>query len=66
MSTNTNTNKKTEFSWLGLVIILALVTGYILNIIKLIGTDFALALSWGIARILGVVIPFIGAVLGFF
>lgn len=44
----------------------ALVAGYVMNVVALIGSSFEPLTGFVVARIVGVVVPFLGAVLGWF
>lgn len=50
----------------GLGVVVAGITGYVMNLIAIFGMNADTPLGWVIGRILGVIIPFIGGVIGYF
>jgi hypothetical protein len=51
---------------LGLALITAAAVGWVLNIIAIFAMTNATPLGWVVGRILGVFLPFIGAICGYF
>ncbi len=51
---------------IGLVIVIAALYGWIANFIAILFMNNDTPLGWIIGRIIGVFVPFIGAVLGYF
>jgi len=51
---------------LGLALITAAAVGWVLNVIAIFAMTDATPLGWVIGRILGVFVPFIGAISGYF
>jgi hypothetical protein len=49
-----------------LVVIIAGIVGWVLNIVAIVGHDFVNEIGMGIVRVIGVFVPIIGAVLGYF
>jgi hypothetical protein len=62
-------NQKYNFtptqSFFVLAILIAAFVGWILNIVAIVGHDFATEIGFGVVRVIGVFIPIIGAVLGY-
>jgi hypothetical protein len=48
-----------------LVVIIVGIVGWVLNIVSIVGHDFAAEIGMGIIRVIGVFVPIIGAVLGY-
>jgi hypothetical protein len=48
-----------------LSLIVAAIVGWVMNLVAIIGHDFAAEIGMGIMRVIGVFIPIIGAVLGY-
>lgn len=60
---------KKEVSWFTIIVTLGALTlgivGWVLNMLTLFTADSGMAIGELILRVIGVIIPFIGAVLGF-
>jgi hypothetical protein len=59
-----NMSVAAAIAWL--VVIFAGILGWVLNIVAIVGHDFAAEVGMGIVRVIGVFVPIIGAVLGYF
>lgn len=46
-------------------LLIAGLIGWVLNIVKIVGVDWSTEIGLGIVRVIGVIIPIIGAVLGY-
>jgi len=49
--------------WLSIVV--AGLVGWVMNLVAIVGHDFIAETGFGVIRVLGVIIPIIGAVLGY-
>jgi hypothetical protein len=54
------------FSFLIYALPLAMVIGWILNIVELVQSEFVITSGMSIARVIGVFVPPLGSILGFF
>ena len=62
-------NRQRGFTVIELFIVvtfLVLAVGWGLNIVKLVGMDFATITGLLVLRVIGVVVPFVGGIVGYF